>query len=145
MYLLFVRFSLICHHFRNILYAMQRIVSNSCCCGKSLIRLNHIIQSGFRPIATSSLILGESHKHLYHFHNSLFYSEKKYVALTSRFFMTFRFFSTNSKPTDYIKDLSTDDLLAIFANTKKNRMDVCKAGERLIEENIRLSEQVDYL
>lgn len=124
---------------------MQRIVSKSCCYGKTLIRLNPIIQSGFRPIATSSLILDKSYRQPYFFYNSLFYSEKKYVALISRFFMTFRFFSTNSKPTNYINDLSTEDLLAIFANTKKNRMEVCRAGERLIEEKVRLSEQVDSL
>ena len=124
---------------------MQRIVSKSCCYGKSLIRLSRIIQSGFRPIATSSLILDKAYKQPYYFYNSLFYSEKKYVALTSRFFFTCRFFSTNPKPTNYINDLSTEDLLAIFANTKKNRMEVCRAGERLIEEKVRLSEQVDCL
>lgn len=47
-------------------------------------------------------------------------------------------------PTQAISQLSLEELLHTFVNEKSNRMQVCKAGERILQENIILSEQVYF-
>lgn len=40
-----------------------------------------------------------------------------------------------------ISRMSSQELLAVFKDTTATRMDVCKAGERILAENIHISEQ----
>lgn len=40
-----------------------------------------------------------------------------------------------------ISRMSSQELLAVFKDTTATRMDVCKAGERILAENIHMSEQ----
>ena len=54
----------------------------------------------------------------------------------------YRYFSTQKDGTKPVLEMSIDELLSIFTNQKSKRIEVCKAGERLVKECIRLSEVV---
>ena len=41
-----------------------------------------------------------------------------------------------------INRMNSQELIAVFKDTSTTRMDVCKAGERILTENIHMSEQV---
>ena len=41
-----------------------------------------------------------------------------------------------------VKDMSEKELISVFSSEKSNRMEVLKAGERLLHSNLTLSETV---
>lgn len=41
-----------------------------------------------------------------------------------------------------IRDMNTNELISVFSSQNSNRMEVCKAGERLLQECCIVSESV---
>ena len=54
----------------------------------------------------------------------------------------YRGFSRRSGMDKLVKDMSEKELISVFSSEKSNRMEVLKAGERLLHSNLTLSETV---
>ena len=126
---------------------------------KSLSRCIRSITSGFQhdfhsissircfssSFPTSSILL--SHSYIYNAVNPFVNKNGRNNAVMYCLivFIWYRFVSTNSKEYQSIQSNNTNEIISIFTDPKSKRMDICEAGERIIQEQSHLSEIVVIL
>ena len=96
-------------------------------------------------IPTSSILL--SHSYIYNEINPFINKNRRNNAAMYCLivFIWYRFYSTNSKEYQSIQSNNTNEIISIFTDPKSKRMDICEAGERIVQEQIHLSEIVVIL